>query len=239
MAKHILDFINLKNFNTKLVINPDCFKQVNSATYKDYRTSYVDFQMLDGRVYNVVGWSPNVLPEQVRLKINRDTIIQYYPDQFSLFSFDVRLVTVRRTTIDYYFYYDEQTNETGQFLSQNNEYSIDGSNLDFYSLLSSDKSISDGFNKVGVYTNFDYNYQNLPAEYKNKIINIQWKLRIKSKKHPTVILVNNNGVQGQSGSILYGDKDFNFSNDIIEMDKNGTIQNFLRKVYPYLFIQYN
>ncbi len=231
MAYNIIQFINLKDFDPCLGINPDAFQVKQTVTYANHKISNVNLSMMDGRLFYSIAYRPNI-NDTIRMTIN-DTTMQYnLPDQFSLFSFDVRIITLDRQRIDYYFYYDQKNNISIQNMTPSSKFSItDPEKLSLYILLSARQQIANLFKKVGVKVDYTNIIDNLPQQYINQSVNVQAKLRIKYKKtdHSINIFINNNYYS--SGSMNQGYKKSDLTFQIRQMDTSLSINNFLTNLY--------
>jgi len=98
-------FINSKDVNPGLIINPDSVNLKNIITYHSYYNSKVYFKTLSGKETHCRVNNQNS-SKKIKLLINDNIYVLYPVIDTSLFSFDSRIVLQGRYVYDYIYKYD-------------------------------------------------------------------------------------------------------------------------------------
>ena len=162
-------FINIKEANPSLIINPDSVDITPHVTYTyNFIAKLVEFETMDGREWSqqyVKGYNHNT---KARLKINGMYHMVYEPPKRQIFSFDIRFKLNTIEIVDYYFLFDP--------VSGTIEEKVDGTALDLAQIkshLSSLSELNEMFSELG----FNTGWASPASSIESLIQDIQWKFR--------------------------------------------------------------
>jgi len=180
MPDFIQEFIDIKNFDASLVINPDSVsvQPHTSRVFGTYITSSVNFKMLTNKPYRAKTFSPLYNEDLLRFEINNEPFILYTTADYPLFSFDARIDFKNGETIDYDRAVCQETEVDEEEMTDSEIFSIYDI---FYVLMNNDDFLTalSNLGYDGPFTLPTANLSMTAADLLNLVSRIEWKFRMR------------------------------------------------------------
>jgi len=180
MTDFIQDFIDIKNFDASLVINPDSvhIKPHSSRVFETYITSSIDIKMLTNMKYFTKAFSPLTNKDLLKVEINDIPTILYSTNNYPLFSFDTRINFKNGETIDYSKAVCQETGIDEEEITDSDIFSM----YDIFYILMNNGEFLTTLSNLGYDGPFDLDtdYLSMPSsDLLNLVSRIEWKFRIR------------------------------------------------------------
>lgn len=196
MGSNITSFINAKNTDPRLIINPDSMKARDMVTFAFEYNAIWEFRTLDGKKRNCRTYNYND-STKVYLWIN-DTNYKIDPvEDYPLFTFDSRIILDNKGIFDYSYIYYEHEDIDSESMTLNGNPANNPFSCDLYYAFSYDGVMKSYLDTYG------FNVGSAPS-FTDSFKTIQWKFRsrIKKEDYMSIALFQGNKYSSISDSPL-------------------------------------
>ena len=148
MSSNIDTFINAKNTDPRLIINPDSVMPKSRITFHNYNNSLMTFQTLDGRQRECRVFDPNA-NNGVALLVNNTRYQLEKAENIPLFTFDSRIVTQDKQVYLYHYIALPDYNRYEEKITKENGEDTDYPFDTFYCVFNIDDLLRTKLNRFG------------------------------------------------------------------------------------------
>lgn len=174
MGSNITYFIDAKNTDPRLIINPDSLRSTDRVTFAFEYNAIWHFRTLDGMKYNCRTYNYNK-SKKVYLWVNSTNYKLDPVEDYPLFTFDARIILDNKDILDYsYIYYQHESTDQETILI-NNQVSSNPFSSDLYYAFSYDGAMK------GYLDTYGFNVGDVPI-FSDSFKQIQWKFRSRIDK---------------------------------------------------------